>query len=240
MSDPLIHARDITVIRQGKKILDAVSLPVHPKDFLTIVGPNGAGKTMLLKCLMRLERPDSGSVHAAAGLRVGYVPQRFQRSRTIPISVRRFLTLGYRCQGWEEAARDVGVDQILDMPLHALSEGQMQNVLLARALMGDPQLLVMDEPAQNLDVRGQMVFYRLLNRLYAQRHVAIVMVSHDIHLVMASTKKVICLFHHICCSGEPRTVTQDPVFIDLFGKDMARMMAAYPHSHDHSHDGGSS
>lgn len=112
----------------------------------------------------------------------------------------------------------------------------MQRVLLARALIREPNILVLDEPAQNLDISGQMVFYKLLEQLYRDYPLSIVMVSHDLHLVMANTQKVICLYHHICCSGEPQMVAKDPEFATLFGDDVAKRMAVYYHSHDHHHD----
>ena len=123
----------------------------------------------------------------------------------------------------------------MNKPLHVLSGGELQRVLLARSLLGEPELLVLDEPAQNLDISGQLEFYKLLEKIYLERPLSILMVSHDLHMVMATTKQVVCLFHHICCSGEPQAVTKDPEFISLFGKDMANMMAVYQHSHNHSH-----
>ncbi len=247
----VIDIDKISVHRGGKPILDGVCVQVRQGDFLTIVGPNGAGKTMLLRCLMGLEKPDQGHVRQKKGTVIGYVPQHFAHNFSLPLSVRRFLTLGYRdkYQRWggktaretEEKRCAMAVDEtrighLLDRSIQDLSGGELQMVLLSRALIRDPDILVLDEPAQNLDVPGQLAFYRLLERLYTKRVLTIVMVSHDLHLVMACTRKVICLFHHICCSGPPRQVTKDPGFSAIFGKDMARMVAAYQHSHDHRHD----
>ena len=233
----LIKATDINVSRQGKKILDDVSVSLGHHDFLTIIGPNGAGKSMLLKCLMGFYLPDAGTVKRATGLRVGYVPQNFAPEHTMPISVRRFLTLRRKTEktAIEEVAQETGILKILDQALFELSGGERQRVLLARSLLNNPHLLVLDEPAQNLDISGQLGFYRLVEKIYKERKVSVLMVSHDLHLVMASTKEVICLFHHVCCSGEPQIVAKDPEFISLFGNDMATMMAAYQHSHDHAH-----
>ena len=171
------------------------------------------------------------------GLRVGYVPQHFAPEHTMPISVRRFLTLRKKTEkaAIEEVAQETGILNILDQALFELSGGERQRVLLARSLLDNPHLLVLDEPAQNLDISGQLGFYRLVEKIYKERKVSVLMVSHDLHLVMASTKEVICLFHHVCCSGEPQIVAKDPEFISLFGNDMATMMAAYQHSHDHAH-----
>tara|TARA_A100001035_G_scaffold117372_1_gene92206 strand:+ start:426 stop:1160 length:735 start_codon:yes stop_codon:yes gene_type:complete len=233
----LIQAFNINVSRQGNKILENVSVVVGDHDFLTVIGPNGAGKSMLLKCLMGFYAPDIGEIRKMNGLRVGYVPQNFAPEHTMPISVRRFLTLRKKTEkaAIEEIAEETGILNILDQALFELSGGERQRVLLARSLLDNPHLLVLDEPAQNLDISGQLGFYRLVEKIYKERKVSVLMVSHDLHLVMASTKEVICLFHHVCCSGEPQIVAKDPEFISLFGNDMATMMAAYQHSHDHAH-----
>ena len=233
----LIQASNINVSRQGNKILENVSVVVGDHDFLTVIGPNGAGKSMLLKCLMGFYVPDIGEIRKMNGLRVGYVPQNFAPEHTMPISVRRFLTLRKKTEkaAIEEIAQETGILKILDQALFELSGGERQRVLLARSLLDNPHLLVLDEPAQNLDISGQLGFYRLVEKIYEERKVSVLMVSHDLHLVMASTKEVICLFHHVCCSGEPQIVAKDPEFVSLFGNDMATMMAAYQHSHDHAH-----
>ena len=233
----LIQASNITVSRQGNKILENVSVVVGEHDFLTVIGPNGAGKSMLLKCLIGFYMPDTGKIRKMAGLRVGYVPQNFSPEHTMPISVKRFLGLRRKTEKAvvEKVAEETGIVKILDQPLFNLSGGERQRVLLARSLLDNPHLLVLDEPAQNLDISGQLGFYKLIEKIYKERKVSVLMVSHDLHLVMASTNEVICLFHHVCCSGEPQLVAKDPEFISLFGKDMATMMAAYQHSHDHVH-----
>jgi len=232
-----LAANSISIIREGHSILRDVSLSVNDRDFITVIGPNGAGKTMLLKALMGFFPPDSGSIEKKPGLRIGYVPQRLIPDHAIPISARRFLMLRKKTSrdALQRVAEETAIAEILEKPLHVLSGGELQRVLLARALLDDPELLVLDEPAQNLDVSGQLVFYKLLERIYKERPIAILMVSHDLHLVMASSKQVVCLFHHICCSGEPHVVAKDPEFIALFGQDMAKMMAVYQHAHNHEH-----
>ncbi len=132
-------------------------------------------------------------------------------------------------------AEELAITRLLDAPIHSLSGGEWQRVLLARALVDSPDAIILDEPAQNLDISGQMQFYHYLNRIHQERGIAILMVSHDLHMVMASTQQVICLYHHICCSGAPKMVAQTPEFEKIFGKDMASMMAIYQHHHDHEH-----
>ena len=233
---PLLSAQGISVFRDQKAILDNVSVTIGERDFITIIGPNGAGKSMLLKCLLQFYRPDKGSIIKRPGLKIGYVPQRLIADSTMPISVLRFLQLRKQSQPETLAniMEDTDTARLATKPLSVLSGGEMQRVLLARALLDDPHLLVLDEPAQNLDITGQLAFYKRLEIAFSNRPISILMVSHDLHMVMSSTQQVICLYHHICCSGHPEVVTKDPEFISLFGEDMANMMAVYHHSHDHS------
>jgi zinc transport system ATP-binding protein len=232
----LIKAENITVIRQKKHILKDVSICIRKRDFITIIGPNGAGKSMLLKCLMGFWKSDSGTVTQKKGLKIGYVPQRLVPDHTMPISVQRFLSLYKKTNNTDirKIAEEINIIHILKKPLSVLSGGELQRVLLARSLLNDPDLLILDEPAQNMDISGQLSFYKLLENTCNERSLSILMVSHDLHMVMASTKQVICLFHHICCTGEPHTITRDPEFIALFGTDMANMMAVYQHSHNNN------
>jgi zinc transport system ATP-binding protein len=233
----LISAENLTIRRDNKKILDNVSLDIEARDFVTILGPNGGGKSMLLKCLMGFFPPDEGTVKRESTLKIGYVPQKFFSEQTMPISARQFLQLRKKVTPEElkMIATETKIEGLLHKPLNILSGGEVQRILLARSLIGTPEILVLDEPAQNLDISGQLAFYKLLSEIYEERSLSILMVSHDLHMVMATTKKVVCLFHHVCCSGEPQVVTQDPEFITLFGNDMAEMMAVYQHGHNHSH-----
>ncbi len=251
MSEPYLSAQNVTVTRDGRHILQDVSVNVMERDFITIIGPNGAGKSMLLKCLMGFYTPDQGSVQMRKNLRIGYVPQRLVADDTLPISVRRFLTLRKKVSQTEfdRVVVETSIGSSLDQPLSVLSGGEFQRVLLARALLAEPELLVLDEPAQNLDVTGQLAFYKLLDKVYRERNLSVLMVSHDLHLVMASTRNVLCLAGEVCCYGAPQSVARNPAFITLFGEDMASMMASYDHhahgqhphahtscEHDHDHD----
>lgn len=235
--DILIKADDVSVVRQGKHILKHVTVHVTTGNFITIIGPNGAGKSMLLKCLLGFYAPSNGKIWRKNKLKTGYVPQRLHVDQTMPINVQRFLTLRKKTDAFslQKTAEETHIQAILHRPLALLSGGELQRVLLARSLLNDPELLILDEPAQNLDIAGQLHFYKLIEHIYRERKLTILMVSHDLHMVMASSHQVICLFHHICCSGEPQMVTKDPEFIALFGKDMANMMAVYQHSHHHTH-----
>ncbi|MDA8776012.1 ATP-binding cassette domain-containing protein [Alphaproteobacteria bacterium] len=240
MSEPLIEATELCVRRHGGLVLDNVSLTLGERDFITLIGPNGAGKSVLLRHLLKLESPNSGTVKYRQGIRIGYVPERFQIDPTLPMPVRRFLTLNNNqsAEAVEALALEANCGGLLDKPLANLSGGELQRVLLARALSGNPHVLMLDEPAQNLDVSGQLQFYQLIDALYEKRNLSVLMVSHDLHMVMSSTRQVVCLYHHICCSGAPDSVARDPEFVQMFGAEMAQMMAVYQHSHahDHTHD----
>ena len=240
MSEPLIEATELCVRRHGGLVLDNVSLTLGERDFITLIGPNGAGKSVLLRHLLKLESPNSGTVKHRQGIRMGYVPERFQIDPTLPMPVRRFLTLNNNqsAEAVEALALEANCGGLLDKPLANLSGGELQRVLLARALSGNPHVLMLDEPAQNLDVSGQLQFYQLIDALYEKRNLSVLMVSHDLHMVMSSTRQVVCLYHHICCSGAPDSVARDPEFVQMFGAEMAQMMAVYQHSHahDHTHD----
>ena len=182
--------------------------------------------------------PDKGEIDKKNNLSIGYIPQNFNPDNSMPISVKRFLMLrkNFTPKELKSVSDETNISDVLSKNLSNLSGGELQRVLLARSLLGNPELLILDEPAQNLDIKNQLNFYNLLNQIYQTRNISILMVSHDLHMVMASTKQVICLFHHICCSGEPQTVAKDPEFISLFGNDMAKMMSVYQHTHDHSHN----
>lgn len=233
----LIKADNISIVRNKKTILDKVTLSVGSSDFTTIVGPNGAGKSILIKVLMGLIKADSGHIIRANNLKIGYMPQQLNINYSIPISVRDFLRLKNEFveSDFDKIIAETGISNIIDEMLSALSNGQLQHVLLARALLCQPEILVLDEPAQNLDVMGQLALYQLLERVYEIHKISILMVSHDLHFVMASTKKVICLFHHICCSGVPQQIAKQPEFISLFGESSQKLLSVYQHKHDHSH-----
>jgi len=237
MSEALIRLDGVAVSFNGQPVLDDVQLSVQPGEIVTLIGPNGAGKTTLVRVVLGLIQPDSGNVRRAPRLRIGYMPQKLHVDATLPLSVLRFLRLvpGVDRQRALAALAEVGAEQVIDSPLQSISGGEMQRVLLARALLREPQLLVLDEPVQGVDVAGQAELYRLISRLRERHGCGVLMVSHDLHLVMSATDQVVCLNRHVCCSGHPEQVSGDPAFIELFGQD-AKSLAVYHHHHDHDHD----
>lgn len=244
MSNILLSTQNVNLSISNKTILDNISLSLQKGKILTVVGPNGGGKSCLIKILVGLLKHSSGTVYRQPNLRIGYTPQRFQIDATLPLSVKRFLTLippdpawrskSVRQSSLEHILEEVGVPGALNQSIQTLSGGELQRVLLARALLRKPELLVLDEPAQGVDLVGQDELYRLIVKIRDTHQCGIVLVSHDLNLVMAETDVVLCLNQHVCCSGPPEAVSQDPQFLGLFGLE-AGSFALYTHRHDHAH-----
>ena len=237
---PLIEAHDLTVRLHGadQPILKDVDFTILPGEIVTVVGPNGSGKSTLVRAVLGHVAAESGRVTRRKGLRIGYVPQRVHVDDRIPMSVRRFLSLPDRVSDAEAAAAlaRTGVDGLQDRQITRLSGGQFQRVLLARALLHRPELLVLDEPTQGLDQPGIVAFYRLIEEIRRETGAAVLMVSHDLLVVMRASDHVICLNGHVCCHGTPQAVSEAPEYQALFGADSAQTLALYRHHHDHAHD----
>ena len=237
-TDILLTARGVRFARAGRIILESVDLDLASGEIVTLIGPNGAGKTTLVRVLLGLERPDGGTITRRADLRIGYAPQRFDRDPAIPMTVARFLAIGSTHAPAEAIAAltEVGAARVIGQQLSELSGGELQRVVLARALLRKPDLLVLDEPVRGVDYAGEAELYDLIGRIRDARGVGILLVSHDLHVVMAQSDRVICINRHICCSGVPDAVAQHPEYARLFGAEAARSFALYHHQHDHSHD----
>ena len=238
ISEPLIEAHELSFHAGDRPILDHVDVAVATNEIVTLIGPNGAGKTTLIRLLLGLAKPDTGRVVRKPGLRIGYMPQRFAPSPLLPITAKRFLRTARAASHENLDARlaEVGAAPIANTQLHGLSGGELQRVLLARALLGDPDLLVLDEPVRGVDVTGQTELFDLIAEIRRRRGCGMLIVSHELHLVMAATDRVICLNKHVCCAGRPESVSADPTFIAMFGEAAARQLAIYTHAHDHEHD----
>ncbi|HOB61130.1 MAG TPA: zinc ABC transporter ATP-binding protein ZnuC [Candidatus Competibacteraceae bacterium] len=237
-ADVLLTVERVSFATHGNAILEDVSLQLAAGEIVALIGPNGAGKSTLIRIVLGLLRPSRGRVWLKPGLRVGYMPQRLAIDGTLPLTVRRFITLGAPAshQRVQAALAEVGAAHVLDTPVQAISGGELQRVLLARALLREPDLLVLDEPSQGVDLNGQYELYELIGRLRQQRGCGILMVSHELQLVMAATDHVVCLNRHVCCSGHPDHVVRDPGYLALFGLDGVRNLAIYHHHHNHRHD----
>ncbi len=235
----LVSARGLMLSRGGRPILTGVDIDIAPGEIVTVIGPNGAGKSMLVRSLLGLERLDSGSVRRRQPLVIGYAPQRFDIDRAVPLTAARFVALGRPAATRaeiEHALAAVGAGALPERQLSVLSGGELQRVVLARALIRSPDLLVLDEPARGVDYAGEAELYTLIGRLRTERGFGVLLVSHDLHVVMAQSDRVICLNRHVCCSGVPQSVAQHPEYARLFGPQAAHALAVYEHAHDHSHD----
>ena len=235
----LLTARSLNVSYGGAPVLIGVDFAIEPGEIVTVIGPNGSGKSTLLKALLGAI-PSTGRVIRAPDLTIGYVPQKLHVDTGMPMTVRRCLSLPRPVTDTEAAAmlERVGVPGLGDRQLSGLSGGQFQRVLLARALLSRPNLLMLDEPTQGLDQPGTGAFYRLIETVRQETGAAVLMVSHDLHVVMAASDRVICLNGHVCCEGAPRHVSTAPEYRALFGDGTGGTMALYRHHHDHDHDPG--
>ncbi|MFC0279540.1 metal ABC transporter ATP-binding protein [Falsigemmobacter intermedius] len=235
----LVEAKGLTIRRGSETQLAAVDFHIKAGEIVTVLGPNGSGKSTLMRALLGILPPSSGEVRRAPGLVIGYVPQKLAVDHNLPMTVRRFLSLPKRVSDAEAfaALSRTGVDSAFaQRQMSALSGGQLQRVLLARALLAKPQLLVLDEATQGLDQPGEAAFYRLIAEIREETGAAVLMVSHDLHVVMAASDRVVCLNGHVCCEGTPRVVSNAPEYRALFGLGTQGALALYRHEHDHGHD----
>jgi zinc transport system ATP-binding protein len=235
----LIEIKGLLVRLGGHTALHGVNFSIDPGEIVTIVGPNGSGKSTLLRVIIGALEPTSGKVWRREGLRIGYVPQRLHIDPTLPMTVKRFLCLPRKTGKAEftEALAQAGVPDLADRQMTRLSGGQFQRVLLARALLEKPELLILDEATQGLDQPAAADFYRQIEDVRSRLGCAVLMVSHDLHVVMSASDRVICLNGHICCQGEPEHVASAPEYRALFGEGTKGAFALYRHHHNHSHDG---
>lgn len=233
---PLISLDKVSLTFEGNQVLQAVSLTVAPAEIVTLIGPNGAGKSSLVKLVTGLVLPSAGKISRAAKLRIGYMPQRLKLEPSLPMTTRRFLDLASKDKKALDACCErLDISALLNTPLNNLSGGELQRILLARAILRRPNLLILDEPTQGVDVTGQAELYRIITELRDELGCGVLMVSHDLHLVMAQTDTVYCLNRHVCCQGAPESVSQHPEYLELFGKEAAEEIAVYTHHHDHEH-----
>jgi len=237
LNHKLIELDSVSFTDGERRILSDLSFAIEQKQIVTVLGPNGSGKSTLIKLIANLRKPSAGSIYRKPGLKIGYVPQKLFIDHSMPLSVLRFVSLANpNTKQCDQALTCLNLDELRTRQLHDLSGGEFQRVLLARAIAHKPELLLLDEPLQGVDVNGQAELYELIANVRDELKCSIVLVSHDLHLVMAQTDHVLCLNHHICCHGHPDQISKHPEFIKLFGDKYAASVALYSHEHDHQHD----
>ena len=234
----LLQARDISFAQGGRPILDRISFELAHAQITTIIGPNGAGKSTLINIVTGLIADFDGKLEMRPGLRIGYLPQKVNVNSLMPLSVERLLRLTHNPDDSQvdEALSRTGVGYLRGRQVRSLSEGELKRVLLARTALGRPDLIVLDEPTSGVDVTGEIRMYELIGEMRERLGCAVLLVSHDLHLVMSQTDQVLCLNQHLCCSGLPESVSQHPEYQALFGRQAARSIAVYSHDHDHVHE----
>ena len=231
----LVSLANAGIRRDGRWLVRGVDFSIRRGEVVTLIGPNGAGKSTTAKLAIGVLRPDEGSVARLSGLRVGYVPQKLSIDWTMPLSVRRLMRLTGPLNDADllAALASTGISHLIDAEVRHRSGGEFQRALLARAIARKPDLMVLDEPVQGVDFAGESALYDLIRSIRTTTGCGILMISHDLHMVMAGTDTVICLNGHVCCRGTPEVVSQSADYLKLFGN--SRSLAVYSHHHDHTH-----
>ena len=232
----LIRLNNVGMERGGRWLVRGVTFDIMPAQIVTLIGPNGSGKSTTAKMAIGVSTPSEGEAKRRSDLRIGYVPQKLNIDWTFPLTVERFIHLTGRIDktAVEEALAMTGVAHLRNNQINNLSGGEFQRVLLAHAIARRPNLLVLDEPVQGVDFNGEMELYDLIVEIRDKLNCGVLLISHDLHLVMASTDLVVCLNGHVCCQGTPMVVAESPEYHELFGA-RATGLVRYQHQHDHTH-----
>jgi len=235
--ETLVTLKGAGVNRGGRWLVRGVDFTVGRGEIVTLIGPNGSGKSTSAKMAIGVLKPDEGQVERASGLKVGYVPQKLTIDWTLPLTVRRLMTLTGPLPEREivAALEATGIRHMEKAEVQTLSGGEFQRALMARAIARKPDLLVLDEPVQGVDFSGEIALYDLIRQIRDGSGCGILLISHDLHVVMAETDTVICLNGHVCCRGTPHAVSASAEYLRLFGPSAARALAVYSHDHDHVH-----
>jgi zinc transport system ATP-binding protein len=240
MEPALVAAANLGVKRGGHWVVRGVDISVARGELVTMIGPNGGGKSTIAAALLGLLPANEGEVRRKPSIKISYVPQKMFADWTLPMRVERFmhLTGGATETDVSAALADAGAEHLRSARLHALSGGEFQRVMLARGIARRPDLLVLDEPVQGVDFSGELALYDLIHRTVDRLGCGVLLISHDLHMVMARTDRVFCIQGHVCCSGPPEHVAADAEYRRLFGPDAASVLAVYKHdlAHHHAHD----
>jgi len=234
----LVELNKVSVRKQKKWLIKDISLKVIRGEIITIIGPNGSGKTTTAKVALGIVKPDHGDVKILENLNISYVPQKIIIDWTLPLKVKHFMRLTKKIDNNKilNALKLTETEHLYNNEVRTLSGGEFQKVMLARAISKKPDLLILDEPLEGVDYHGEILLYNLIKRIRDEINCGIILISHNLHMVMAATDYVICLNNHVCCSGTPNTVTQNKEYLSLFGPRSLDSKAFYTHKHNHVHD----
>lgn len=237
---PIIEVNNLTVQYDHHVVLDNLSFTIHEGELTAILGPNGSGKSTLIKAILGLVPVKQGTIkvfgkpiHEVLSL-IGYLPQRLVFDRTFPITVEEFLALSLQKDAPVTAINDVlgevGLQSYKTNLLGELSGGQLQRILIARAILNQPKLLILDEPEAGIDIEAERNFYALIQHLDNEHGMTVVMISHEVDLVYDFAEQVICLNKDLVCHGVPRKVLTSEKLEELYGGGLAHHI----HRHDHA------
>lgn len=234
---PLIALDNAGIEHEGRWLVRGVDLTLKAGEIVTLIGPNGSGKSTTAKMALALQTPTEGTITRRKGLVTGYVPQKISVDWTLPLNVARFMQLTSKLtpDAMQAAMEETGIAHLQNAELRHLSGGEFQRVMLARAIARKPDILVLDEPVQGVDFAGEIALYDLIKSVRDRLQCGVLLISHDLHVVMAATDRVLCLNGHVCCSGTPTNVASSPAYRNLFGGRAAASIAFYEHHHDHTH-----
>jgi|TARA_B110000977_G_scaffold50110_1_gene68086 zinc transport system ATP-binding protein len=232
----LLKIEDVGLLKNDKWLVKGVSLEVKQGEIVTLIGPNGSGKSTTAKIALGIYKEVEGKVKKFTN-KIGYVPQKISVDWTLPIRVIDFMSLTDEPTNEQIniALSLTGVEHLRDKSLGNLSGGEFQRVLIARAIAKQPELLVLDEPVQGVDFKGEVVLYELIKKISEELNCGILLISHDLHVVMSATDFVVCLNGHVCCSGTPQVVAKNNKYQELFGDRASSILSLYEHKHDHTH-----
>ena len=236
-NNSLVKLENAGVYKSTKWLVRGISFEVNKGQIVTLIGPNGSGKTTTAKLILNILATNEGFVTSNTN-KMAYVPQKINIDWTMPLRVIDFMKITSNLNNGQiiDSLTMTGVDKLLYNQIHNLSGGEFQRVLIARAIATKPDLLVLDEPVQGVDFKGEIALYNLIKKISVTLNCGILLISHDMHFVMSTTDHVICLNGHICCSGNPSSIVKNPEYIKLFGEHNSETLSYYQHQHDHSHD----
>ena len=219
--DNLVTISNISKNFHLKPILKNVSFSLKKGLITTLIGQNGAGKTTIARMIIGLEKQTSGKITIKPGISMGYVPQKLDYYRALPLNghaLLKMLAPKYDADTFNYLNDFLKFHNLLNSEVSELSGGQLQNLILMATILNRPDLLILDEPTQYLDVTSQQQFYKILSWLKITKNTSIFIISHDLFAVMRNSDEVICINEHICCTGKPDNIVSNQLFQSIMGE----------------------